>query len=75
MLAKRPFCFEPQNKYVVAIRFQRHSAPERDLGAYLLSDSVGLLQSFHFIGIYSLSRMAPIGLPQPESEDCGVSGG
>ncbi|KAJ8360943.1 hypothetical protein SKAU_G00174680 [Synaphobranchus kaupii] len=43
---ERSFCFEPQNRYVVAIRFQRHSAPQRDHGAYLLSDSLILIPKY-----------------------------
>ncbi|XP_035245264.1 laminin subunit beta-2-like [Anguilla anguilla] len=43
---ERSLCFEPQNRYVVAIRFQRHGAPQRDLGAYLLSDSLVLIPKY-----------------------------
>lgn len=36
----RPFCFEPSNRYVVTIRFQRHGATHRHLTAFILIDSV-----------------------------------
>uniref|UniRef100_A0A665WE32 Laminin subunit beta-2-like n=1 Tax=Echeneis naucrates TaxID=173247 RepID=A0A665WE32_ECHNA len=36
----RPFCFEPSNRYVVAIRFQRHGVSHRHLTAFILIDSV-----------------------------------
>lgn len=36
----RPFCFEPSNRYVVAIRFQRHGVSHRHLTAFILVDSV-----------------------------------
>uniref|UniRef100_A0A673C7J4 Laminin subunit beta-1 n=1 Tax=Sphaeramia orbicularis TaxID=375764 RepID=A0A673C7J4_9TELE len=36
----RPFCFEPSNRYVVAIRFQRHGVTHRHLTAFILIDSV-----------------------------------
>uniref|UniRef100_A0A8C4HDS2 Laminin, beta 2-like n=1 Tax=Dicentrarchus labrax TaxID=13489 RepID=A0A8C4HDS2_DICLA len=36
----RPFCFEPSNRYVVAIRFQRHGVLHRHLTAFILIDSV-----------------------------------
>lgn len=38
----RPFCFEPSNRYVVAIRFQRHGVAHRHLTAFVLVDSVRL---------------------------------
>lgn len=36
----RPFCFEPSNRYVVAVRFQRHGVSHRHLTAFMLIDSV-----------------------------------
>uniref|UniRef100_A0A8C9YFE3 Laminin, beta 2-like n=1 Tax=Sander lucioperca TaxID=283035 RepID=A0A8C9YFE3_SANLU len=36
----RPFCFEPSNRYVVSIRFQRHGVTHRHLTAFILIDSV-----------------------------------
>uniref|UniRef100_A0A8C2ZAM4 Laminin, beta 2-like n=1 Tax=Cyclopterus lumpus TaxID=8103 RepID=A0A8C2ZAM4_CYCLU len=39
----RPFCFEPSNRYVVAIRFQRHGVSHRHLTAFILIDSVSLI--------------------------------
>uniref|UniRef100_A0AAY5KX69 Laminin, beta 2-like n=1 Tax=Esox lucius TaxID=8010 RepID=A0AAY5KX69_ESOLU len=38
----RPFCFEPSNRYVVAIRFQRHGVSQRHLTAFILVDSLVL---------------------------------
>uniref|UniRef100_A0A8C1T947 Laminin, beta 2-like n=1 Tax=Cyprinus carpio TaxID=7962 RepID=A0A8C1T947_CYPCA len=35
----RPFCFEPNNQYVVSIRFQRHAVSHRHLTAFTLIDS------------------------------------
>ncbi|KAG7235214.1 hypothetical protein INR49_030617, partial [Caranx melampygus] len=35
----RPFCFEPSNRYVVSIRFQRHGVSHRHLTAFILIDS------------------------------------
>ncbi|XP_061621813.1 laminin subunit beta-2 [Phyllopteryx taeniolatus] len=39
----RPFCFEPNNHYVVAIRFQRHGVTHRHLTAFVLIDSLVLI--------------------------------
>lgn len=36
----RPFCFEPGNRYIIAIRFQRHGVSHRHLTAFILVDSV-----------------------------------
>ncbi|KAJ8258484.1 hypothetical protein COCON_G00174960 [Conger conger] len=44
--AERSFCFEPHNRYTVAVRFQRHSAPWRDLPDSLLSDSLVLIPKY-----------------------------
>ncbi|KAL4655406.1 laminin subunit beta-2-like isoform X1 [Arapaima gigas] len=42
----RPFCFEPGNRYVVAIRFQRHRASHRHLTAFILIDSLVLIPKY-----------------------------
>ncbi|XP_036386703.1 laminin subunit beta-1-like [Megalops cyprinoides] len=46
MQTSRPFCFEPKNRYTVAIRFQRRGATQRQVNAYLLSDSVVLVPRY-----------------------------
>ncbi|XP_062248507.1 laminin subunit beta-1 [Platichthys flesus] len=42
----RPFCFEPSNRYVVAIRFQRHGVSHRHLTAFVLIDSLVLIPKY-----------------------------
>uniref|UniRef100_A0A8C4HFA9 Laminin, beta 2-like n=1 Tax=Dicentrarchus labrax TaxID=13489 RepID=A0A8C4HFA9_DICLA len=42
----RPFCFEPSNRYVVAIRFQRHGVLHRHLTAFILIDSLVLIPKY-----------------------------
>ncbi|CAG6021045.1 unnamed protein product [Menidia menidia] len=42
----RPFCFEPDNRYVVAIRFQRHGVAHRHLTAFILIDSLVLIPKY-----------------------------
>uniref|UniRef100_A0A673CE11 Laminin subunit beta-1 n=1 Tax=Sphaeramia orbicularis TaxID=375764 RepID=A0A673CE11_9TELE len=42
----RPFCFEPSNRYVVAIRFQRHGVTHRHLTAFILIDSLVLIPKY-----------------------------
>ncbi|KAI4902331.1 hypothetical protein NFI96_018366 [Prochilodus magdalenae] len=42
----RPFCFEPNNRYVVSIRFQRHAVSYRHLTAYILVDSLVLMPKY-----------------------------
>uniref|UniRef100_W5N6F6 Laminin subunit beta-2 n=1 Tax=Lepisosteus oculatus TaxID=7918 RepID=W5N6F6_LEPOC len=42
----RPFCFESNNRYVVAIRFQRHRASQRHLTAFILVDSLVLIPKY-----------------------------
>ncbi|KAK6480575.1 laminin subunit beta-1 [Huso huso] len=42
----RPFCFEPNNRYVVAIRFQRFRVTERHLTAFILIDSLVLFPRY-----------------------------
>ncbi|XP_011475073.1 laminin subunit beta-2 [Oryzias latipes] len=42
----RPFCFEPNNRYVVAIRFQRHGVTHRHLTAFILIDSLILIPKY-----------------------------
>ncbi|CDQ72880.1 unnamed protein product [Oncorhynchus mykiss] len=42
----RPFCFEPSNRYVVAIRFQRHGVSQRHLTAFILVDSLVLIPKY-----------------------------
>ncbi|KAG7472317.1 hypothetical protein MATL_G00107440 [Megalops atlanticus] len=42
----RPFCFEPNNRYVVAIRFQRHRVSHRHLTAFILIDSLVLIPKY-----------------------------
>ncbi|KAF6722452.1 Laminin subunit beta-4 [Oryzias melastigma] len=42
----RPFCFEPNNRYVVAIRFQRHGVTHRHLTAFILIDSLVLIPKY-----------------------------
>uniref|UniRef100_A0A8C2B263 Laminin, beta 2-like n=1 Tax=Cyprinus carpio TaxID=7962 RepID=A0A8C2B263_CYPCA len=41
----RPFCFEPNNQYVVSIRFQRHAVSHRHPTAFTLIDSFELFVS------------------------------
>uniref|UniRef100_A0A8C9YMD5 Laminin, beta 2-like n=1 Tax=Sander lucioperca TaxID=283035 RepID=A0A8C9YMD5_SANLU len=42
----RPFCFEPSNRYVVSIRFQRHGVTHRHLTAFILIDSLVLIPKY-----------------------------
>ncbi|KAM7404247.1 hypothetical protein PAMP_011613 [Pampus punctatissimus] len=42
----RPFCFEPSNRYVVAIRFQRHGVSHRHLTAFILIDLLVLIPKY-----------------------------
>uniref|UniRef100_A0A8C6PKC3 Laminin subunit beta-1 n=1 Tax=Nothobranchius furzeri TaxID=105023 RepID=A0A8C6PKC3_NOTFU len=42
----RPFCFEPSNRYVVSIRFQRHGVAHRHLTAFILIDSLVLIPKY-----------------------------
>ncbi|XP_034028045.1 laminin subunit beta-2 isoform X2 [Thalassophryne amazonica] len=42
----RPFCFEPSNRYVIAIRFQRHRVSHRHLTAFILIDSLVLIPKY-----------------------------
>uniref|UniRef100_A0A672J263 Laminin, beta 2-like n=1 Tax=Salarias fasciatus TaxID=181472 RepID=A0A672J263_SALFA len=42
----RPFCFEPSNRYVVSIRFQRHGVSHRHLTAFILIDSLVLIPKY-----------------------------
>ncbi|XP_058498691.1 laminin subunit beta-2 [Solea solea] len=42
----RPFCFEPSNRYVIAIRFQRHGVSHRHLTAFILIDSLVLIPKY-----------------------------
>uniref|UniRef100_A0A8B9L4Q4 Laminin subunit beta-1 n=1 Tax=Astyanax mexicanus TaxID=7994 RepID=A0A8B9L4Q4_ASTMX len=46
ILMPRPFCFEPSNRYVVSIRFQRHAVSYRHLTAYILVDSLVLIPKY-----------------------------
>ncbi|XP_023188119.1 laminin subunit beta-2-like [Xiphophorus maculatus] len=46
ILMSRPFCFEPSNRYVVAIRFQRHGVGYRHLTAFILIDSLVLIPKY-----------------------------
>ncbi|KAJ8257557.1 hypothetical protein GJAV_G00186910 [Gymnothorax javanicus] len=42
----RPFCFEPSNQYIVAIRFQRYGVSHRYLTAFILVDSFVLIPKY-----------------------------
>ncbi|ROL52307.1 Laminin subunit beta-1, partial [Anabarilius grahami] len=42
----RSFCFEPNNWYVVSIRFQRHGVSHRHLTAFILIDSLVLIPRY-----------------------------
>ncbi|XP_072569193.1 laminin subunit beta-1 isoform X1 [Paramormyrops kingsleyae] len=42
----RPFCFEPNNRYIIAVRFQRHQATYRHLTAFILIDSLVLIPKY-----------------------------
>ncbi|XP_056304742.1 laminin subunit beta-1 [Danio aesculapii] len=42
----KPFCFEPNNRYVVSIRFQRHAVSHRHLTAFILIDSLVLIPRY-----------------------------
>ncbi|XP_062872107.1 laminin subunit beta-1 [Trichomycterus rosablanca] len=42
----RPFCFEPNNHYMVSIRFQRHAVTQRHLTAHILIDSLVLIPRY-----------------------------
>ncbi|KAI7793829.1 laminin subunit beta-2 [Triplophysa rosa] len=42
----RPFCFEPNNHYVLSIRFQRHGVSHRHLTAFILIDSLVLVPKY-----------------------------
>ncbi|MCJ8741639.1 hypothetical protein PDJAM_G00072970 [Pangasius djambal] len=46
VLMPQPFCFEPSNRYVVAIRFQRHAVSQRHLTAHILADSLVLIPRY-----------------------------
>ncbi|KAG8435979.1 hypothetical protein GDO86_007173 [Hymenochirus boettgeri] len=43
LVLPKPFCFESNNQYEITIRFQRWGATNRNLGAFILIDSVVLL--------------------------------
>ncbi|XP_068606555.1 laminin subunit beta-1 [Brachionichthys hirsutus] len=42
----RPFCFEPSNRYMVAIRLHRHGVAHRHLTAFILIDSLVLIPKY-----------------------------
>ncbi|XP_076840048.1 laminin subunit beta-1 [Brachyhypopomus gauderio] len=42
----RPFCFEPHNRYTVAIRYQRYGVSHRHLTAHILVDSLVLIPRY-----------------------------
>uniref|UniRef100_H3CA06 Laminin, beta 2-like n=1 Tax=Tetraodon nigroviridis TaxID=99883 RepID=H3CA06_TETNG len=42
----RPFCFEPSNRYVLVIRFQRQGVSHRHLTAFILVDSLVLIPKY-----------------------------
>ncbi|KAM9343533.1 LOW QUALITY PROTEIN: laminin subunit beta-1 [Pholidichthys leucotaenia] len=46
VLMPRPFCFEPSNRYVIAIRFQRHGVTHLHLTAFILIDSLILIPKY-----------------------------
>ncbi|KAI5612331.1 laminin subunit beta-1 isoform X2 [Silurus asotus] len=46
VLMPEPFCFEPNNRYVVAIRFQRHAVSYRHHNAHILADSLVLIPRY-----------------------------
>lgn len=46
ILMPQPFCFEPSNRYGVAIRFQRHAVSHRHLTAHILADSLVLIPRY-----------------------------
>ncbi|KAM8864103.1 laminin subunit beta-1 isoform 4-T6 [Spinachia spinachia] len=56
----RPFCFEPSNSYVVAIRFQRHGVSHRHLTAFILIDSLVLIPKY--------TELPGLQGPEPEAE-------
>ncbi|XP_037334341.2 laminin subunit beta-2 [Pungitius pungitius] len=55
-----PFCFEPSNRYVVAIRFQRHGVSHRHLTAFILIDSLVLIPKY--------TELPGLQGPDPEAE-------
>ncbi|TSM04853.1 Laminin subunit beta-2 [Bagarius yarrelli] len=46
ILMPQSFCFEPDNRYVVAIRFQRHEVSHRHQAAHILADSLVLIPRY-----------------------------
>ncbi|XP_062396596.1 laminin subunit beta-2 [Sardina pilchardus] len=46
VMMPRPFCFEPENRYTMAIRFQRHGVTHRYLTAFILVDSLVLIPKY-----------------------------
>ncbi|XP_030208382.1 LOW QUALITY PROTEIN: laminin subunit beta-2, partial [Gadus morhua] len=42
----RAFCFEPANRYTIAMRFQRHGVSHRHLTAFILVDSLVLIPKY-----------------------------
>ncbi|XP_031421824.1 laminin subunit beta-1 [Clupea harengus] len=46
VMMPRPFCFEPENRYTMAIRFQRHRVTHHHLTASILIDSLVLIPKY-----------------------------
>ncbi|XP_063064024.1 laminin subunit beta-2 [Engraulis encrasicolus] len=46
VMMPRPFCFEPDNRYVMAIRFQRYGVTQRYQTAFMRVDSVVLIPKY-----------------------------
>ncbi|XP_064422528.1 laminin subunit beta-1 [Latimeria chalumnae] len=46
LVLPRPFCFETNNRYIIAIRFQRDDAKHRHVTAFILIDSLVLLPKY-----------------------------
>uniref|UniRef100_A0A7N8X2B0 Laminin, beta 2-like n=1 Tax=Mastacembelus armatus TaxID=205130 RepID=A0A7N8X2B0_9TELE len=69
----RPFCFEPSNRYVIAIRFQRHGVTHRHLTAFILIDSVSChyQHSRHPVCLKGMCQCDPQGSLSGECDKVG----
>ncbi|XP_038141553.1 laminin subunit beta-1-like isoform X2 [Cyprinodon tularosa] len=74
-MMSRPFCFEPNNRYMVAIRFQRHGVAYRHLTAFILVDSLVLIPSYSELPGFQVSESEDLCLgsfmmpPMPALDD------
>ncbi|XP_043934664.1 laminin subunit beta-1-like isoform X2 [Protopterus annectens] len=59
VVRRRPFCFEPNNRYTVSMRLQRFGVLNRHMTAYILIDSLVLLPRYtELIGFHGNDPIA-----------------